>query len=257
MKQVETVGVGPFAVADVSRRRLTESLVAAYDSATKPVRVFALHVGGLNRGRDQDFVRLLNSAEWLYADGAAVVLVARAAGAEEVQRAPTTDLAHSVLDALGEKLGRAVRVALIGGPPGLAELAGRRLVEEHGVEIVAVSDGFRDDWSSVLTLLREQRPDVTVVGMGMPREAEWVTDSLSQLPHGLVLTCGGWFGFLAGQETRAPAIVQKFGVEWLWRLAQSPRLASRYTSGMWTTVRLVVQTYRARLRGAKRLGVDA
>lgn len=257
MRNDSTVDVGPFEVADISRRRLAKTLVSAHGGATNPVRVFALHVGGLNRRGDGDVVRMLNGAEWVYADGAAVVLIARIAGATEIQRAPTTDLAHAVLEGLAEELGRPVRVALIGGPPGLAERAGLRLVELHGVQVVATSDGFRNEWSSLFTRLREQRPDVTFVGMGMPREAAWVDESLPQLPKGLVITCGGWFGFLAGQESRAPAIVQKYGAEWVWRVMQSPRLASRYASGLWTTAHLLLLAYRRRRSVGRRSEVEA
>jgi N-acetylglucosaminyldiphosphoundecaprenol N-acetyl-beta-D-mannosaminyltransferase len=240
MGAAETVPVGPFAIADVSRSQLTAALVAQWARAQEPVRVFALHVGGLNCWRDQVFVRQLRDAEWLYADGAAVVLVARGAGAADIQRAPTTDLAHLVLDEVGRQAGRAVRIALVGGPPGLAERAARRLEGLHAVRTVVTSDGFREDWIPLLTELREQRPDVVFVGMGMPQEAAWVTEHLSGFPAALVMTCGGWFGFLAGEESRAPAVLQRHGAEWLWRLLQSPRLLPRYAQGVLTTARMLV-----------------
>jgi len=252
MEAIETIAVGPFAVADVSRARLVEALVADWELAKEPVRVFALHVGGLNRRRDESFVQLLNDAEWLYADGAAVVLVARAAGAKSIQRAPTTDLAHLILEELARRARRTVRVALVGGPPGLAGRAADRLAELHDVEIVLTSDGFKDDWVPVLSALRAQEPDVLIVGMGMPREAAWVSEHLLSFPTSLILTCGGWFGFLAGEESRAPALLQRFGAEWLWRMLQSPRLISRYAQGLATTAHLFASTRTMRSKQSRR-----
>ena len=247
-----TVTVGPFVVADATRAGLTEALAEACVSAGRPTRIFALHVGGLNQWRNSRFVALVNDAEWVYADGAAVVLVARAAGATDIQRAPTTDLAHEVLDAVANRAGRTVRIALIGGPPGLAERAARQLEDGHAAEAVGISDGFQRDWSSLLQQLRRAQPDVVFVGMGMPREAEWVTEHLDALPPALIMTCGGWFGFLAGEESRAPERVQQHGAEWIWRLVQSPRLLSRYVRGAATTASLVVGAVAARKRNSRR-----
>lgn len=249
---VELARVGPFEVVDLSRRQLAEALVADWAAATRPIRVFALHVGGLNRERDADFVALLSDAEWCYADGASVVLVARAAGARDIQRAPTTDLAHAVLDLVAARAGGEATFAMLGGPPGLADRAARRLEAEHRARCVYTSDGFRSDWTPVLEELKGARPDVVFVGMGMPREAQWVSAHVDSLAPGLVMTCGGWFGFLAGEESRAPAIVQRHGIEWVWRLVQSPRLLSRYTRGTLTTARLFLTALLASPRRAAR-----
>jgi N-acetylglucosaminyldiphosphoundecaprenol N-acetyl-beta-D-mannosaminyltransferase len=237
---VESVHVGPFEVVDLSRRQLAEALVEDWVTATRPIRVFALHVGGPNRRRDAAFVALLDDAEWCYADGAAVVLVARAAGARDIQRAPTTDLAHAVLDLLAARAGGEATFAMVGGPPGLAERAAHRLEAEHRARCVFTSDGFQRDWDPTLEGLKSARPDVVFVGMGMPREAQWVSEHLDSLSPGLVMTCGGWFGFLAGEEFRAPAVLQRHGAEWVWRLLQSPRLLSRYTRGAVTTGSLLL-----------------
>ncbi len=247
---VNTVQVGPFEVADVSRDQLQRALVAQLLRTDAPVRVFALHVGGLNKARDPQFVSTLNRAEWLYADGASVVLLARAAGAKNIQRAPTTDLAHVVIDALADALGREVRIALVGGPPGLAEKAAGRLEQLHRARVVVAQNGYQDAWVSTVRELGRAHPDVVFIGLGMPAEARWVSEHLKELPPSLVMTCGGWFGFLAGQESRAPAVVQRHGLEWLWRLMQSPRLGFRYAAGLGTTVRVLVSTLRRRWSGA-------
>lgn len=126
------------------------------------------------------------------------------------------------------------------------------LVYTHRARCVYTSDGFRSDWTPVLEELKGARPDVVFVGMGMPREAQWVSAHVDSLAPGLVMTCGGWFGFLAGEESRAPAIVQRHGIEWVWRLVQSPRLLSRYTRGTLTTARLFLTALLASPRRAAR-----
>ena len=49
------------------------------------------------------------------------------------------------------------------------------------------------------------------------------------LARGLALCIGASINFLTGDERRAPALMQRFGIEWLYRLAQAPkRMAKRY-----------------------------
>ena len=99
----------------------------------------------------------------------------------------------------------------------------------------------------MLERLRNARPDVVVVGLGAPREMLWVDEHLTELPPALVLTCGGWFGFLTEAEKRAPLWMQSAGLEWSYRVAQAPqRLAGRYARGLGTTGLLAARMLRAR-----------
>ena len=50
--------------------------------------------------------------------------------------------------------------------------------------------------------------------MGAPREMRWVRQHLGELPDALIITCGGWFGFLTGREGRAPRMLRRPGLEW-------------------------------------------
>ena len=100
--------------------------------------------------------------------------------------------------------GRPIRIALVGGPEGLAERAGIALAERHSCEIVYTSDGFRTDWDPVIQAIKDASPDIVFVGMGSPREKLWVIEHTPKLSPMLVNTCGGWFGFVTGDERRAP-----------------------------------------------------
>lgn len=240
------VPVGPFAVADASRQQVVDHLVAAYRSGEGHV-AFALHVGGLLSRSSAPYVRAMASADLVYADGVSIVGLARRAGAVDVERAATTDIAPELLERLAREEGAPPRVALVGGPEGLAARAGERLAETCGVDVVLAEHGYHDDWNPVLAELLEAQPDVVVVGLGAPREMLWVQEHRAALQGRLVLTCGGWFGFVAGEEARAPQLVQRLHGEWVWRWAQSPRrLARRYVLGALVVARLSLAARRRR-----------
>jgi len=233
------VRIGPFDVLDRNEHDTVESIVEGALSVSTSTRAwitYALHVGGLNSRRDETFVDAMSGADLVYADGMSVVLLARLGGAEEIERCGTTDIGWGVLRRLSEELGRPARVALIGGPDGLTRRAGDVLEAEAGVEVVLTENGYHDDWSAVLTRLALSRCDVLFVGLGAPYEMKWVEENRHLLPPCLVMTCGGWFGFITEDEKRAPRWLCRVGLEWTYRLVQAPnRLWRRYAAGALST----------------------
>jgi N-acetylglucosaminyldiphosphoundecaprenol N-acetyl-beta-D-mannosaminyltransferase len=240
--------VGPFRVMDAAQSAFVDHVVSLGAAGlAEPVLVYALHVGGLNARRDLAFVEAMGRADVVYADGGSVVTLARLAGARLIERSPTTDVGWDILRGLARELGRPVRLALLGGPVGLAERAGRVLEEGCPVTVVLTEHGYHQDWSATLRALHDAAPDVTVVGLGAPGEMVWCQTYRERLPGGLVLTCGGWFGHLTGEEHRAPRMLRRPGVEWVARVAQSPRrLGPRYARGLWSSAILSVHALRQR-----------
>lgn len=244
--QAVDVTVGPFRVLDATQQDVVSRIVSLGTEGTgRAVLVYALHVGGLNARQDERFVDAMARADLVYADGGSVIWLARLAGARNIERSPTTDVGWEILRGLAGSLLRPVRVALIGGVEGLAERAGRVLSRGAPIDVVFTEHGYRRDWADSLAELRRRAPDVTLVGMGAPKEMVWCQENLASLPDGLVLTCGGWFGYLAGDERRAPRLLRRSGVEWVARLAQSPgRLAPRYVRGTWSSAAMSISTLR-------------
>lgn len=265
----DRVAVGPFRVNDVGRDDLVRTVVDGWAGAPRDRAwtVFALHVGGLNHRRNYEFVRVMNAADIVYADGGSVVALARMAGARRIERAPTTDVGWELLEALRDKLGRPLRLALIGGAPSLAARAAE-VFRDRGVgAAVVVEHGYHTEWSDVIAALGSAEPDVCIVGLGAPWEMLWASQWAPKLPPTLVLTCGGWFGHMLGDERRAPRIIRRAGLEWMARVAQAPRrLGPRYAAGLWSTIvlakpalcqRLLHRRRHADLRRDTRRGVGA
>ncbi|WP_160663953.1 WecB/TagA/CpsF family glycosyltransferase [Pseudarthrobacter sp. ATCC 49987] len=240
-------------VADANRSSIVEDAAAAFTEAraTGIAKIAtALHVGGLNSLATHGFIAALQRARLVYADGIAVVMLGKLAGGADIQRAATTDIGVPVIEAIGSLVGRPVRLALVGGKAGLAEAAGSSLEETGYGEVVFATDGYKDDdhWEAVLAELRSVNPDIVLLGLGSPHELVFADRNLHALPPALVMTCGGWFGFLAGEERRAPAVLRVLGVEWIGRLAQDPRrLASRYGKGVFVSISMAVKIVSKRL----------
>ncbi|WP_461666684.1 WecB/TagA/CpsF family glycosyltransferase [Gordonia sputi] len=243
-------------VIDLPRSEVIEQIASlAIDRKGNSKVATALHVGGLLNAGNSDYVSAVRNADFVYADGMSIVALARLGGARSIERASTTDIGVPILLRIAQKLERRVRVALVGGPEGLAEKAAMALPLEC-VEVISTSTGFLDaeQWETLYAELHEEAPDVVVLGLGCPREAIKAREIVAkQLEVSLVMTCGGWFGFLAGEEKRAPYALRVSSLEWVYRLVQDPaRLWRRYLLGGVVTARLLfatISTKRAQAAG--------
>lgn len=92
--------------------------------------------------------------------------------------------------------------------------------------------GFIDDETEVLKCLKfitDNPSKFVFFAVGSPRQEILAFRAKSLGAVGVGLCIGASLLFLSGEERRAPLLVQKFNLEWLYRLFQNPkRLAKRY-----------------------------
>jgi N-acetylglucosaminyldiphosphoundecaprenol N-acetyl-beta-D-mannosaminyltransferase len=94
------------------------------------------------------------------------------------------------------------------------------------------ADGFQT--SGVYSqLAKTARPELIVLGMGMPKQERIAADLRAALDYPCLIVCGGAIiDFLGGRTRRAPQWIRKTGFEWLFRLGMEPkRLFQRYVIG--------------------------
>jgi len=134
------------------------------------------------------------------------------------------------------------RVFHLGGAPGVAEQAAKALTQRWpGVEI-GVRHGYFDlddpkEAAAVVETIRDWRPDVLFVGMGMPRQERWIARHRGALPPCVIFTVGAAFDYEAGATPTPPRWSGRIGLEWLFRFAAEPtRLFSRYFVEPWSLI---------------------
>ena len=86
----------------------------------------------------------------------------------------------------------------------------------------------------MMAAIKEYRPHLLILGMGMPRQEHWLFDHLEQLPETAILNAGAAIDYVAGAVRTPPRWAGRFGLEWLFRLAAEPdRLWRRYLVEPW------------------------
>lgn len=173
------------------------------------------------------YKEFINAADLVFCDGEGVRLGARLRGMKIVERFTPADWVWE-FSMLAEK--RGVTFFLLGNPPGVAERAARTLREKFpNLLIVGVHDGFFDhrrespENRAVLGMIKQLKPDITFVGMGMPLQERWVMENLNQLETRMIITCGALFEYICGDLKRGPAWMTQNSFEWLARILISPR----------------------------------
>lgn len=147
------------------------------------------------------------------------------------------------------------RVFFVGGAPGVADRACARLRAQWPGIALDCQHGFFDarptsaENLALVTRITAFAPDIIFVGMGMPRQEEWILANRATIPRGVMFSIGAAFDYEAGVQVAAPRWMGRLGLEWLFRLASQPRrLAERYLVEPWSLLPAAVEDLRLAAR---------
>jgi beta-1,4-glucosyltransferase len=127
---------------------------------------------------------------------------------------------------------RPLKIFLLGGTTDSVTGAALHLSRQYPHQIVGVCDGFAGmtDQGRLLSAINDARPDVLLVALGNPRQEEWIVANRGNCNASVLIGVGALFDFVSGQQRRAPTVVRRLRLEWLFRLANEPtRLLRRYS----------------------------
>lgn len=180
--------------------------------------------------------QLLNRARIVFCDGAGVMLAARLLGHHIPERITYADWMWRLAPFAAE---RGMTLYFVGGRPGVAEQAARRLRERApALQVVGVDHGYFDkerdsrENRELIRRINAARPDILVTGFGMPLQERWLEQSWRDVDARIALTGGAVFDYVSGRLRRGPRLLTDHGWEWLARLSIEPRrLWRRYLIG--------------------------
>jgi len=186
--------------------------------------------------RDSAFRRSLLESDLCSADGAGVLLICRLLRIPITSRVAGADLPEA-LQATHVPAGKALRIAFLGGEPGVGERAREainagdtsRMVCVAAIDPGVVTQETMGD-PTIVERINAADADFLIVALGAQKGQAWLMANRHKLTVPVVSHLGATLNYVAGTVKRAPKIMQKLGLEWLWRIWEEPRLASRYLS---------------------------
>jgi N-acetylglucosaminyldiphosphoundecaprenol N-acetyl-beta-D-mannosaminyltransferase len=165
--------------------------------------------------------------------------------------------------------GRGWRVFNLGSPREVAERGAAQLRKRYPALQIEVSDGYfdarrgSDENEALVARINAYRPDLLMVGMGMPRQEFWTQENFARLKAHVILSSNGAaFEYVAGAVPTPPRWAGRMGLEWIFRLVHEPRrLFTRYLIEPWYILLLLLQDYprnrhSGKLRTSAQVGGD-
>lgn len=196
------------------------------------------NIHSINLAQQQAWFRdFLNHSEITFCDGFGVKWAARLLGISLPYRYTVPDWFDRLAALCAD---RGYSLFFLGARPGIAQKSAELVLERFPLlEDIPAMHGYFDNSpgsaenEAVLQAINRFKPDILVLGLGMPLQERWVSENLSMLDVKTVLLAGALFDHYSKSVPRAPRWMTDHGMEWLGRLLAEPRrLWRRYLLGI-------------------------
>jgi N-acetylglucosaminyldiphosphoundecaprenol N-acetyl-beta-D-mannosaminyltransferase len=178
---------------------------------------------------DPRLQRYVDRARWVVADGQPLIWAARLGADPLPERVAGVDLIEVLCErAQADGFG----VYLLGADAATVEATARALRAKFPrLDLRGYADGYfgAAQASERARAVAESGAKLLLVAMGVPRQEHFIEEQWENLGASVAIGVGGSFDVIAGLRKRAPALLQRTGFEWAFRLVQEPRrLFMRY-----------------------------
>lgn len=199
---------------------------------------------------DDNYRKIQNGGAMALPDGAPLSIYSRKHGFVDAKRVTGPDL---MLELLKESKDKGYRHFFYGATQETLE-AMKRVIEQDypNAQIAGMyAPPFRplrpEEDEAVVGLINQEKPDFIWVGLGAPKQEQWMYEHRGRL-CGVSIGVGAGFDYLAGTIKRAPWLMQKLCLEWLYRLFQDPkRLWKRYVTTNIKFIRYIQREARVKI----------
>ncbi len=188
--------------------------------------------------KDKEYKNILNKTNFCFCESKGLYMVARLIGRRLKQPINGIDLIYKIceksqfsifnLQSNPNSQFSKPKIFLFGA----TEEVVKKTAEKLGDGVIGFEHGYQD-YDSVIQKINLIKPNILLVGLGSPKQEEFIYNNLSKMPSiKLAIGVGGAFDFISGHIKRAPQIFQKTGLEWLWRLIIQPKRFKRIFKGV-------------------------
>jgi N-acetylglucosaminyldiphosphoundecaprenol N-acetyl-beta-D-mannosaminyltransferase len=196
-----------------------------------------VNVHAMNLSYEKPWFRaFLNQSQVVFCDGFGVILGARLLGHHLPRRITYADW---IWDLSSPAEAHGWTIFFLGAKPGVANTAANQLLSHYpDLKICGIHHGYfnmdpsSDENKSLIEKINSCRPNILLLGLGMPRQERWLHENWDAIDANIALTGGAVFDYASGKLTRGPKWLTDHGLEWLARLLIEPRrLWRRYLIG--------------------------
>ena len=217
----------PFIAED--RKTILNLIAKRVDNEEKTFIITANAEIAMYARENKEYLELTKKSNYIVADGIGIVKGAKLLSENIPERIPGIELMMDMLEYanLNNK-----KVYFYGAKPETIEKMVTILNNKYSkLNIVGYHHGYHDDSDDkIMNEVIQLRPDYVFVAKGCPLQDEWITKVLDNVDKGVFMGVGGSFDVISGNVKRAPELLLKLNLEWLYRLLSNPQRIGRYVS---------------------------
>lgn len=196
----------------------------------------------VNAQKDQELKDSINNCDIINADGQAIVWAARFLNNPLPERVAGIDLMERLVEMSAEKK---YRIFFLGAKEEIVKAVVDIYSKRYGNEIIAgFHNGYftKDAEVSIAKEIADSNASILFVAMSSPKKEIFLNTYKSIIKTPFIMGVGGSFDVISGLVKRAPTWMQKWGMEWLYRVIQEPkRMWKRYLFGNSEFLYLVIK----------------
>lgn len=181
--------------------------------------------------QDRVLAKLLRKSDLNFCDGVGVIWAVRIFYHEHLKaRVTGVDLFLKLLELADKKHWR---LYLLGARPEALKKVVSIVGDRYpGIVMVGWHDGYFTpaDEPALVEEIAQAHPDILFAGMGSPKQEKFISSNKTSMGVPFSMGIGGSYNVLSGEFKRAPAAVQRLGLEWLYRFLLDPKRLPRILS---------------------------
>jgi len=234
LSNVHVIKMFDFSFSSVRTDEISQCIVKICDNCKKTV-IFTPNVDHIVlTQKNPDLKKTWDIADILLADGMPLVWLSKLLPGKSLpERVTGADLLPAICKFSSTKT---LRIALVGGAPGVADTAAQILKNTFGLKFDIYTYcppmGFESNLQEngkVIQFCNNIKPNILFLCLGSPKAEVWLHNNREFIDFNVALSVGAAIDFVAGTQKRAPLFLQAIGFEWLWRMMREPRrLWKRY-----------------------------
>jgi len=201
----------------------------------------------VNSQKDSELRASIEACDIINVDGMGVVWGCNILGYDLPERVAGVDLFLNLINMSEEK---GFPIFLLGAKDEVVRKTADELMAKHpNLNIAGYHHGyFWENEEEVVKQIADSGAKLLFVAITSPKKENFINKWQDELGVDFVMGVGGTFDVVAGKVKRAPLWMQKYGLEWFYRVLQEPgRMWKRYfitnSIFLWMLVRGIVSAH--------------
>lgn len=190
---------------------------------------------------NEDIVNIImqNKNVHCYPDGVGATLVLRSKLKRKSVKVPGCELWLAVLKERC-RIGKC-KIALLGAKQDVVTKVSSKILALHeNAHIVYERNGYDIDANQVVADITAAEPDIVFIATGQPSQEIFGEAISIANPKASVFCIGGSFDLFADKVNRAPKVMVKLNLEWLYRIYVQPHRAHRTFPALFNVMKIVM-----------------